>query len=62
MLKKWELKFEGEPVTLTSKSASSDRRYLESNMDIGPSLNDNDDWVKGFASYLHEKELETSQK
>ncbi|MBK90251.1 MAG: ferrochelatase [Chloroflexi bacterium] len=27
-----------------------------------PSLNDNDDWVKGFASYLQEKELETTNK
>ena len=27
-----------------------------------PSLNDNDDWVKGFANYLHDKELEASSK
>jgi len=25
-----------------------------------PSLNDNDDWVKGFANYLHDKEFEAS--
>ena len=25
-----------------------------------PSLNDNDDWVKSFANYLHDKEFESS--
>ena len=27
-----------------------------------PSLNDNDDWVKGFAGYLQDKEFEFSRK
>ena len=26
-----------------------------------PSLNDNDDWVKGFANYLHDKEFESTK-